>query len=211
MNLEAIEVHEGERVGDGIIRLSICVDPALNERIRDTCERDGKSMGEVIRKGVFEMFEREDQAKLAPPTKKRETLKQRQERFLKALANQFHVSHTCEFTGIPLADVKAWQEDENFLDKVAESQEHYIESIEKELVNLSRQSSKKNPLPLITFLNSHHPAYGRLKGEILAKVIGVLIGKFHKAVEQFTAPEVAAQIHDRMREIAARKVGEFTD
>ena len=62
-----------------------------------------------------------------------------------------------------------------------------------------------------SFLNAHHPSHGRIKREMLVKIVGPMMERFYKAVAEIATDEIAGRINNRLKEIADKKLSEFSE
>ena len=143
--------------------------------------------------------------------KGRQTKRQRQDSFLKALEKHFYVSKACRASGVSRADVKDWLHSEQFMESFSEAQEAYIEGIEEYLVKIGVGVIKGNALPLMAFLNAHHPQHGRIKSEMLSRILGPMMERFYSVTKEFCTEEIADRVNKRIKEIADKKLSEFSD
>jgi hypothetical protein len=205
-----------ERLQEG--KLDIRLGATLHARLRQAAATEGIEPSKFVRKLITEHLAQAASAKLAAPSsrRKKETESQEQDRFLEAILLDFHTSKACRATGIDKAKVKAWLKDSAFVGEFCDAQEAYIEDIEATLVKLAKGEIKAGQgafLAAQSFLNAHHPQHtgGRIKREMMTRQVGPMLERFYKVVSEVATDEIAARIIKRMKEIADKKLSEFSE
>lgn len=80
-----------------------------------------------------------------------------------------------------------------------------------DLLALGAGSNKGQVLAYLSFLNAHHPEFGRIKAEQLARILSPLIKRFYAAVMLEAGEKIGARIKLRMEEIAEARLADFSD
>lgn len=106
------------------------------------------------------------------------------ERFLAAVRASFAVWTAAQYAGVSAEDVRAWLQDEDFRREVNQCQELFVEGVEHHLLDMARGRAKGCFGSTIGFLNAHHPNYGRIKGEFLARFIAPMLNRFQRILAE---------------------------
>lgn len=132
--------------------------------------------------------------------------------FLEKVRLKFGLGLAAQEAGLEWRQVEAWQEkDERFDEDVDAAQKVYLQTIEQELIEIGKGAKKGVAGALATFLAAHHPAYGRIKIEFLNKIIGPLIEGFYNIIREMAGEQLGERIVTRLRELAQRKLADFSD
>jgi len=169
----------------------------------------GTSLSSLAAEALHTFVDNSAMVKLARPNGK-ESKRARQARFLAAIAEVFHLSTSCRATGIDQAEVREWLTDADFTEKYQESMEEYVEGVEEKLVALGEGKARGQVLALIAFLNSHHPAYGRLKIEQISKLMGAFIDRCFDCIRVELGDETGNALVKKLKQEADLRLSVLT-
>lgn len=173
----------------------------------------GISVAELSRRAVAEYVEglqaTSEEVVFAKPA--RDTKARKQERFLRALERRYFVVAACRLAKVDRREVKQWMVDEEFGELFTEAQEAFIESVESKLLRVGAGKIKGQVIALLSFLNAHHPSYGRLRVEQIARLVGPLIESFYGVVREMAGEKLGEAIVKRLRELAEKKLANYSD
>lgn len=173
----------------------------------------GISLAELARQAMAEKLDRlveeSEEALFAKPP--RDTKARKQERFLRALERRFFVVGACRLAKVDRREVKGWLEDEEFGELFTEAKEAFIESVERKLLRVGAGKLKGQVIALLSFLNAHHPSYGRLRVEQITRLLGPLIESFYDVIREMAGDKLGDAIVKRLRELAEKKLANYSD
>lgn len=109
-----------------------------------------------------------EQQRQAEPAPKRPS---RRAQFLQAVRDCFGTETALERSGARRSELERWQADPRFAAELAAAQDRYLETLEANLVDIGRGERKGVSGALQAVLAAHHQAYGRVKSELLLKVL----------------------------------------
>jgi hypothetical protein len=197
-------------------RFTVDTDAATYEAIKMHLAKQGPNatMADFHRKALAEYLAKlaeGERSEAAPVKGKRESKKDRQKRFLIAVEEKFGLVSAAKLAEISRSDVTEWMRNQAFADAVECAQEAYTEGIEQTLLDMAAGRVKGQFMPLIAWLNAHHPQYGRIKGEVIARILGPMMERFYKLSVEIAGEETGEAINRKMREVAEGKLSELTD
>lgn len=173
----------------------------------------GISMSELARRALAEHIDAlqstSEESVFAKPA--RDTKARKQERFLRALERRYFVVAACRLAKVDRREVKQWMADEEFGEAFTEAQEAFVESVESKLLRVGAGKIKGQVIALLSFLNAHHPSYGRLRVEQIARLVGPLIESFYDVVREMAGEKLGEAIVKRLRELAEKKLANYSD
>lgn len=195
------------------VRITFEVPPDLAARARAAAAEDCQSLAGFCRAALIEQLEKkDDQAEMdqLAPTAEREKPAQAQARFLLAVERHFFVSEACRLSGIGRDQVRKWLAKPAFEERFCEAQECFIEWVESKLLRMGLGRIKGSVVALMAWLNAHHPEYGRIKVEMLSKVLGPIIERFYDVARKLAGDQLGETLARELREIAEKKMAEYS-
>ena len=173
----------------------------------------GIPMAELARRAMAEKIEAlqaaSEESVFAKP--QRDTKAKKQERFLRALERRYFVVAACRLAKVNRAEVRGWMADEEFAELFTEAQEAFVESVESKLLRVGAGKMKGQVIALLSFLNAHHPSYGRLRVEQISRLVGPLIESFYDVIREMAGEKLGEAIVKRLRELAEKKLANYSD
>jgi len=178
-------------------RLKVPLTPEQDEWVRSRAEELGIPRCEVVSRAI-------DSQRLQLPAQKPKVAKKDKrsprERVIDAVRNHFNLAPAALEAGVQRDDIVAWcSEDPGFRKQVEEAQACYIAQVESDLVALGRGDRRGSQKALEAFLGAHHPGYGRLKLELLKRILDPLVDRLMRFMHQEFGPQAAEQLA-RVRE-----------
>lgn len=104
-------------------------------------------------------------------------------KFLRALERNYNMTPSAREAGISASTLYRWiKSDPEFASQIEASREMRMHVIEEHLLKLGfgmqdedGRPYKGNPVALLAWLNAHHPNYGRIRTEILNRLLGSFV------------------------------------
>lgn len=153
-------------------RLSISFFPRQLEWLQKEAEREGISVAEVVRRLAEAAASAEPTAAPAPTSAEPEL--PRFEPVPESLPAAVEAHHAlplaAEALGVDLAVVLGWlDEDPELSRRVDEARWKHVLGVQARLLALGRGEAKGQRQALQAFLEAHHPAFGRVKAELVRR------------------------------------------
>jgi len=193
------------------IAFDVSEDDAATYRVE--AAKLGISVAELARRAMAEKLDAlqaaSEEGQFAKP--QRDTKARKQERFLRALERRYFVVAACRLAKVERREVKAWLEDEEFAAAFDESKAAFIEGVEAKLLRVGAGKMKGQVIALLSFLNAHHPSYGRLRVEQISRLVGPLIESFYDVIREMAGDKLGESIVKRLRELAEKKLANYSD
>lgn len=195
------------------VRITFEVDKARGEEVKAAAATAGLTISEFTRRILFQHLDREIQAEmelaLGPPAGP-ESDEARKARFLEAVETKFSIAAATKLAALDRAQVRSWMSSPDFVDLVRQAQEAFIEQVEASLLDVGRGRIKGQFMALVIFLNAHHPHYGRVRIETLARILGPTMERFYKIVREECGQQ-AEKVIERLRQVADQRLSEFSE
>lgn len=139
-----------------------------------------------------------------------------EEGFLAAVREWYTPELAAEKCGLALKVVAKWLKRKTFGEQVAAARAAFIAEREHELVLIGRARMKGNATALKAFLEANHEGYGRVKGELLLRVLDPIMTKIRTAIraecgDSQVGLEILRKILVRFEQIRAEVSDHFTD
>lgn len=135
--------------------------------------------------------------------------------FLDYIANRWSHAGAVVDLGLKPKEVEGWFLKDDFKLRYNYAQRIYVDSIERKLIQLGEGMLKGgNALGFITFLNAHHPGYGRLRREQINRIITQSVKKFMGLLERDLGPahkDTLKRTLDKFQAWQGFKVSAYTD
>jgi hypothetical protein len=96
------------------------------------------------------------------------------ERFLLEVRRHPELATACEKAGVTWQQVERWKRSEAFAKELEFAQMVFLGTLQQSLVDIARGRIKGNPNAAGWILNANHPAYGRVKAELILRVLDPL-------------------------------------
>lgn len=137
-----------------------------------------------------------------------------QEKVLDAVREHFNLAPAAFAAGVTRDDIVAWcHDDKDFRKAIEEAQAHFIACVEKDLIEIGRGARKGSQKALEAFLAAHHPGYGRLKLELLRRILDPLVERLMKYLHQEFGPQASeqlARVQERFEREKQKRLVAFT-
>lgn len=173
----------------------------------------GISVAELARQAMADKMDAlhaaSEESQFAKP--QRDTKARKQDRFLRAVERRYFVVAACRLAKVDRREVKSWIEDDEFSSAFDESKAAFIESVESKLLRVGAGKMKGQVIALLSFLNAHHPSYGRLRVEQISRLVGPLIESFYDVIREMAGEKLGESIVKRLRELAEKKLANYSD
>ena len=129
---------------------------------------------------------------------------ERKTNLLRALEIHFTISEACRIAAVSTATYYEWLEnDPIFRDYAQTAQAAVVDRMESRLLEIGQ---KGNITALLAFLNAHHPHYGRIKYEILERMLLPWIDEVLKIVATHVPAAAVQSLRDELLRSAERAV-----
>lgn len=195
------------------VRITFEVDADTAALYRVEAAKLGIPVAELARQAMAEKLDalqaESEEGQFVKPV--RDTKARKQDRFLRALERRFFVVSACRLAKVDRREVKTWMAEDEFSELFTESQEAFIESVERKLLRVGAGKMKGQVIALLSFLNAHHPSYGRLRVEQISRLVGPLIESFYDVIREMAGEKLGESIVKRLRELAEKKLANYSD
>lgn len=195
------------------VRITFEVDADTAALYRVEAAKLGIPVAELARQAMAEKLDalhaESEEGQFAKPV--RDTKARKQERFLRALERRYFVVGACRLAKVDRREVRTWMDDPDFEELFTEAQEAFIEGVERKLLRVGAGKMKGQVIALLSFLNAHHPSYGRLRVEQISRLVGPLIENFYDVIREMAGEKLGEAIVKRLRELAEKKLANYSD
>ncbi len=136
-------------------------------------------------------------------------------RFLSAVEEYYRFGRSCDVAGVNPADItEALEADPLFQEAYRAAQRRFIEDIEFLLLDAAkgnRKIDKSAMTGLIAFLNNNHPAWGRIKAEMIQRIFGPLMTDMLKAAQELIDARTYKKLVAKWESIREMRLLPFSD
>jgi len=188
------------------VKIQVVLPPEIEQPLRQLAADKRSTLAGVAREAILAHIKAEEAKAFAPPEKP-ESLSKRQERFLAAVEKYFTPIRACKRTKISRSEVAKWLEDPTFEDRFSDAQEAFVEFVEWKLLDLGKRGAI---LALLSFLNAHHPKYGRLRYEAVIRFLGPLLERIYNEIRSELG-EQGETLCGKIRELADKALSSLSD
>lgn len=135
---------------------------------------------------------------------------------LNLLEEHYNIAPAARALGISPARVYAWMnEDQEFAQQAQAAREMRVNTVEDTLLKIAIGSrgtmSKGQITALLAWLNAHHPAYGRIRAEVLARILGPVMDQIMEVAAGYLEQDALGRLRVSLGEVihraALRKTG----
>ncbi len=184
----------------------------LHENLHAWVCQEAAKKGMHRRDLVASVLQAAKDAQEAPPPKPHPRTKKG--RFLAYVEEHWSFASAVVELKLSIEEVTGWLQDRNFLSQYHLAQRIYLDKIEKRLIEQGDGSRKGYVLGYVTFLNAHHPGYGRLRREQINRILARIVKKMMKLLETELGPggrDQVKRISDKLNAHITQAVAVFTE
>ncbi len=165
------------------------------ERTHSAARKAGLPRNDLILVALTEYLARQE-APQDKPARRQDA----KSRFLAAIRESYGEETALQQAGVARKTLARWLEDPGFTEEVAAAQSFYLEGLEQNLVSIGRGERKGTAGALATVLAAHHASYGRVRAELVQKILSIE----HGCLLACVVAELGEQAREGIERAAAR-------
>lgn len=182
----------------GLSRIRVTIPAAQHEWLSAEAKRLRSNVNDVCRR-LFQRAIEGPQEQIATRHLGNAEIAAGKDAFLKAIERHYNLAPAAREVGVDRSTIYDWmRHDEAFANSVEAAREMRIHTVEGHLlaIGLGLQGTKSNGqiTALLAWLNAHHPGYGRIRAEVLARVLGPVMDKVIEIATRYLPPDAVGRL-----------------